>query len=145
MYNILKNISILTIVYQISKILAVIGMLFLPDVEPIKVLYTNTSKITYTSITGMITFTTGKELIEILNKAEENERVVIEINSQGGVMLQGMKIVEAMNNTKAVTVCNVGKLAASMAAIIMNNCHYINLNTDTAVIYHMPYIYMSRI
>lgn len=145
MIKIFTNIFKLTLVYQVTKFVVLIVLLLLPNSEPIRVQETNNNKITYTSLTGMITFTSGKEIIEVLNKAEDGEVVIININSQGGVMLQGMKIVKAMNNTKATIVCNVGKIAASMAAIIMNNCQFINISKDSAVIYHMPYIYIPYI
>lgn len=145
MIKVFTNIFRLTLVYQITKFVVLIVLLLLPDSEPVRIQETNNSKITYTSITGMITFTSGEEIIDVLNKAEYGEVVVININSQGGVMIQGMKIVKALNNTEATTICNVGKIAASMAAIIMNNCQYINLDKDSAVIYHMPYMYIPYV
>lgn len=104
--------------------------------EKTPILVDKKGKITY-NLFGPIKMKNFQPLIDVLNDAKYGDKVEIYIDSGGGKVLQGLRIIEAIKNSKAITTCNVERLAASMAADILFNCDYIVLNPNAKVIIHL--------
>lgn len=67
------------------------------------------------------------------------ERVKLEINSSGGLVIPGMAIANSIKNSKAHVVAHVVGLAASMASVIMCACDEIQLEEGSFVMFHNPW------
>ena len=76
---------------------------------------------------------------EFLADAAPGERVKIEINSPGGLIVPGLAMANSIKNSKAHVVAHVTGLAASMASVIMCACDEIQLEEGAFVMMHNPW------
>lgn len=84
--------------------------------------------------------TIGPEAVtDFLADAAPGERVKIEINSPGGLIVPGLAMANSIKNSKAHVVAHVTGLAASMASVIMCACDEIQLEEGAFVMMHNPW------
>ena len=84
--------------------------------------------------------TIGPETVtDFLAEAQPGERVKIEINSPGGLIVPGLAMANSIKNSKAHVVAHVTGLAASMASVIMCACDEIQLEEGAFVMMHNPW------
>ena len=84
--------------------------------------------------------TIGPEAVtDFLAEAQPGERVKIEINSPGGLIVPGLAMANSIKNSKAHVVAHVTGLAASMASVIMCACDEIQLEEGSFVMMHNPW------
>lgn len=76
---------------------------------------------------------------DFLADAAPGERVKIEINSPGGLIVPGLAMANSIKNSKAHVVAHVTGLAASMASVIMCACDEIQLEEGSFVMMHNPW------
>jgi len=76
---------------------------------------------------------------EFLADAAPGERVKIEINSPGGLIVPGLAMANSIKNSKAHVVAHVTGIAASMASVIMCACDEIQLEEGSFVMMHNPW------
>ena len=76
---------------------------------------------------------------DFLAEAQPGERVKIEINSPGGLIVPGLAMANSIKNSKAHVVAHVTGLAASMASVIMCACDEIQLEEGSFVMMHNPW------
>ena len=76
---------------------------------------------------------------EFLASAAPGERVKIEINSPGGLIVPGLAMANSIKNSKAHVVAHVTGLAASMASVVMCACDEIQLEEGSFVMMHNPW------
>ena len=76
---------------------------------------------------------------EFLADAAPGERVKIEINSPGGLIVPGLAMANSIKNSKAHVVAHVTGLAASMASVVMCACDEIQLEEGAFVMMHNPW------
>lgn len=76
---------------------------------------------------------------DFLADAQPGERVKIEINSPGGLIVPGLAMANSIKNSKAHVVAHVTGLAASMASVIMCACDEIQLEEGSFVMMHNPW------
>jgi len=74
-----------------------------------------------------------------LAEAQPGERVKIEINSPGGLIVPGLAMANSIKNSKAHVVAHVTGIAASMASVIMCACDEIQLEEGSFVMMHNPW------
>lgn len=91
-------------------------------------------------IEGVITMETFKEVVAVLQQAEkEHKPVIINIDSQGGLVIAGQAIMKALNQTKAEVTCKVDKYAASAAADILVACKNRIVDPKAVILFHLPF------
>ena len=84
--------------------------------------------------------TIGPEAVtDFLATASPGERVKIEINSPGGLIVPGLAMANSIKNSKAHVVAHVTGIAASMASVIMCACDEIQLEEGSFVMMHNPW------
>ena len=84
--------------------------------------------------------TIGPEAVtDFLANAAPGERVKIEINSPGGLIVPGLAMANSIKNSKAHVVAHVTGLAASMASVVMCACDEIQLEEGSFVMMHNPW------
>lgn len=84
--------------------------------------------------------TIGPEAVtDFLATAAPGERVKIEINSPGGIIVPGLAMANSIKNSKAHVVAHVTGIAASMASVIMCACDEIQLEEGSFVMMHNPW------
>ena len=84
--------------------------------------------------------TIGPEAVtDFLAEAQPGERVKIEINSPGGLIVPGLAMANSIKNSKAHVVAHVTGIAASMASVIMCACDEIQLEEGSFVMMHNPW------
>lgn len=76
---------------------------------------------------------------EFLADAAPGERVKIEINSPGGLVVPGLAMANSIKNSKAHVVAHVTGIAASMASVVMCACDEIQLEEGSFVMMHNPW------
>ncbi|MBQ6007310.1 MAG: ATP-dependent Clp protease proteolytic subunit [Kiritimatiellae bacterium] len=76
---------------------------------------------------------------DFLAGAAPGERVTIEINSPGGLIVPGLAMANSIKNSKAHVVAHVTGIAASMASVIMCACDEIQLEEGSFVMMHNPW------
>lgn len=76
---------------------------------------------------------------DFLATAAPGERVKIEINSPGGLIVPGLAMANSIKNSKAHVVAHVTGIAASMASVIMCACDEIQLEEGSFVMMHNPW------
>lgn len=76
---------------------------------------------------------------DFLADAAPGERVKIEINSPGGLIVPGLAMANSIKNSKAHVVAHVTGIAASMASVIMCACDEIQLEEGAFVMMHNPW------
>lgn len=80
-----------------------------------------------------------EDVTEFLADAAPGERVKIEINSPGGLIVPGLAMANSIKNSKAHVVAHVTGLAASMASVVMCACDEIQLEEGSFVMMHNPW------
>lgn len=76
---------------------------------------------------------------DFLAAAAPGERVKIEINSPGGLIVPGLAMANSIKNSKAHVVAHVTGIAASMASVVMCACDEIQLEEGSFVMMHNPW------
>ena len=76
---------------------------------------------------------------DFLATAAPGERVKIEINSPGGLIVPGLAMANSIKNSKAHVVAHVTGIAASMASVVMCACDEIQLEEGSFVMMHNPW------
>lgn len=79
-----------------------------------------------------------KAWLDTLTPGEEAE---IEINSPGGLVVQGVEMANAIKNCKAKVVAHVTGIAASMASVIVCACDSIEMEEASFLMIHDPWGY----
>jgi len=82
-----------------------------------------------------------KSLKSFLDTLAPGEEAEIEINSPGGLVVQGIEMANAIKNSKAVLVAHVTGIAASMASVIVCACHRIEMEEASFMMIHDPWGY----
>lgn len=77
-----------------------------------------------------------KEFLATLAKGEKAE---IEINSPGGLVIQGVEIANAIKNSEAHIIAHVTGVAASMASVIACACDEIQMEEASFLMIHNPW------
>lgn len=77
---------------------------------------------------------------EITYLSEQYDEIVIRINSEGGSVLQGLSIFNAMLNSKAFIIACIDGVAASMAGVIAMAADLIRMNDFARIMVHNPLI-----
>lgn len=75
--------------------------------------------------------------VEYLGK--EYDEIIIRVNSEGGNVLQGLSIFNAIMQSPAYTVVQVDGIAASMAGVIPFAANKITMNDFARIMLHNPY------
>ena len=82
-----------------------------------------------------------KSLKAFLADLKVGEKAVIEINSPGGSVVQGIEMANAIKNSKAKIVAHVTGIAASMASVIACACDEIQMEEASFLMIHDPWTY----
>ena len=80
-----------------------------------------------------------RSLHEFLDGCQNGERVEIEINSPGGLVIQGVEMANAIKNSNAHVVAHVTGIAASMASVIACACDEIEMEEASFMMIHNPW------
>ena len=80
-----------------------------------------------------------RSLHAFLDGCQNGERVEIEINSPGGLVIQGVEMANAIKNSKAHVVAHVTGIAASMASVIACACDEIEMEEASFMMIHNPW------
>lgn len=75
---------------------------------------------------------------EVLNSVEEVKAVLIEINSGGGSVSDGINISKAIERSPKYTVCLVDGEADSMAFFILQSCQFRIMTKRSLLMVHQP-------
>jgi len=75
----------------------------------------------------------------ILRLADSNDTVYIHINSPGGLLFQGIEIINEIKDSSAHTVSVNEGMAASAAALIAISCDEITSKEFTFYLFHRPF------
>ena len=86
-------------------------------------------------------FNSPKPLKAFLDTLAPGEEAEIEINSPGGLVIQGVEMANANKNSKAKIVAHVTGIAASMASVIACACHKIEMEEASFMMIHDPWGY----
>lgn len=86
-------------------------------------------------------FCSPKPLKAFLDTLAPGEEAEIEINSPGGLVVQGIEMANAIKNSKAKIVAHVTGIAASMASVIACACHKIEMEEASFMMIHDPWGY----
>lgn len=86
-------------------------------------------------------FCSPKPLKAFLDTLAPGEEAEIEINSPGGLVVQGIEMANAIKNSKAVLIAHVTGIAASMASVITCACHKIEMEEASFMMIHDPWGY----
>ncbi len=80
------------------------------------------------------------DLLHVLRDAQDGDSVLLKINSPGGDIDTGMMIVQAIQKSAAVTVCDVVYPSASMASIIAVCGDYMVMQKNAFLMFHTYYM-----
>lgn len=80
------------------------------------------------------------DLIMFLKTAKPGDQLLLEINSPGGLVSTTLDIIEAMQTTNASVSCKAGEWVASGAAIVLLQCGKIELQPNTKILFHLPFM-----
>ena len=86
-------------------------------------------------------FNSPKPLKAWLATLADGEEAEIEINSPGGLVVQGIEMANAIKNSEAKIVAHVTGIAASMASVIACACHKIEMEEASFMMIHDPWGY----
>ena len=86
-------------------------------------------------------FNSPKPLKAWLDTLAADEEAEIEINSPGGLVVQGVEMANAIKNSKAKIVAHVTGIAASMASVIACACDKIEMEEASFMMIHDPWGY----
>ncbi|MBV5336898.1 MAG: Clp protease ClpP, partial [Deltaproteobacteria bacterium] len=68
------------------------------------------------------------------------DTVIIRINSDGGLVTQGLSIVSQLLRMQAFTIAQIDGVAASMAAVIPVACDQVRMNDYARMMIHSPFM-----
>lgn len=77
---------------------------------------------------------------EINYLSEYYDEIVIRINSEGGSVIEGLSIFNAVMLSKAKTVCHIEGVAASMAGVIPMAADKVIMNDFARIMLHNPFV-----
>ena len=77
-----------------------------------------------------------RNLIEVLNNATEQDLVVLNINSDGGMLDSAISIIDALRNTRATTLAWISGSAYSAASLIALSCQNIEVGEFASMMCH---------
>ena len=77
-----------------------------------------------------------RSLIEVLNNATEQDLVVLNINSGGGMLDSAISIIDALRNTRANTLAWISGSAYSAAGLIALSCHNVEVGEFATLMCH---------
>ena len=83
-------------------------------------------------------YNSPKPLKAFLAKLGKNDVAEIEINSPGGLVIQGIEMANAIKNCPAKVIAHVTGIAASMASVIVCACDEIELEEASLMFFHDP-------
>lgn len=86
-------------------------------------------------------YNSPKPLKAWLDTLAPGEEAEIEINSPGGLVVQGVEMANAIKNCKAKVVAHVTGIAASMASVIVCACDAIEMEEASFMMIHDPWGY----
>jgi len=78
-------------------------------------------------------------LVHVIQDADEMDTVLLGITSEGGSVIQGMRIIDAIKTTKAAVKCTVVGMAASMSALIATSCPSLRAAPGAIILFHHIY------
>jgi len=83
----------------------------------------------------------GDYLAQELEYCDRNfDTVILRINSDGGLVTQGLSIVSQLLRMQAYTIAQIDGVAASMAAVIPCACDEVRMNDYARIMIHSPYM-----
>ncbi len=83
----------------------------------------------------------GDYLAQELDYCDRNyDTVILRINSDGGLVTQGLSIVSQLLRMQAYTIAQIDGVAASMAAVIPVACDEVRMNDYARIMIHSPYM-----
>ena len=88
-------------------------------------------------------YNSPKLLKAFLAKLGKNDVAEIEINSPGGLVVQGIEMANAIKNCPAKVIARVTGVAASMASVIACACDEIELEEASFMMFHDPWCFAS--
>lgn len=89
-------------------------------------------------LTGYVNSRSVSEAVRVLDSATDQDTVTIIINSPGGEVDEGFKVIRAIHNTSAhLVVARIQKHAASMAADISIECDQIKMDWNAILFLHL--------
>lgn len=77
-----------------------------------------------------------RNLIEVLNNATEQDLVVLNINSGGGMLDSAISIIDALRNTRASTLAWISGSAYSAAGLIALSCQNVEVGEFATLMAH---------
>lgn len=77
-----------------------------------------------------------RNLIEVLNNATEQDLVVLNINSGGGMLDSAISIIDALRNTRASTLAWISGSAYSAAGLIALSCQNVEVGEFATLMCH---------
>ena len=86
-------------------------------------------------------YNSPKTIKAFLAKLDKNDVAEIEINSPGGLVIQGIEIANAIKNCPAKVIARVTGVAASMASVIACACDEIELEEASFMMFHDPWCF----
>lgn len=86
-------------------------------------------------------FNSPKSLKDFLAGLSAGDEAEIEINSPGGLVIQGVEMANAIKNCPATIVAHVTGIAASMASVIACACDKIEMEEASFMMIHDPWGY----
>ena len=93
-----------------------------------------------TKIEGEVNSTSIMPALIAVGTATSSDTVILTINSPGGSMAAGFKLLRAIEQTKAHTVCKLDGLGASMGAILFLGCKEKIVEPGSVLMFHLPYL-----
>lgn len=88
-------------------------------------------------------YNSPKTIKAFLAKLDKNDVAEIEINSPGGLVIQGIEMANAIKNCPAKVIARVTGVAASMASVIACACDEIELEEASFMMFHDPWCFAS--
>lgn len=89
-------------------------------------------------ITGEVDELVVQPLLDFLRENEEQD-VVLHIDSIGGDVFAGLRIVQAIENHKGQVIAECGIIVASIASVIALSCTKMTITKDTFLMIHKPW------
>lgn len=89
-------------------------------------------------ITGEVDELVVQPLLDFLRENEE-EDVVLHIDSIGGDVFAGLRIIQAIENHKGQVIAECGIIVASIASVIALSCNRLTITKDTFMMIHKPW------
>lgn len=86
-------------------------------------------------------YNSPKTIKAFLAELDKNDVAEIEINSPGGLVIQGIEMANAIKNCPAKVIARVTGVAASMASVIACACDEIELEEASFMMFHDPWCF----